>query len=377
MKNLLLLLLFLVALTPIEADSAEIITDADVNLGVESTYYENLYVGAGRSDISSVVNSDLTVVSGESIVSGKVTGDVFVAGGNVDFVGEADGDLRIIGGTVNVSGTIAGDLLVIGGEVNVSETATLLSDILLVGGKINFEGDSPHRLKVVAGKVYINGSLAGQSEVTTQSLDVGSDSIIDGNFSYYSPRKISETSGAEILGTVNYNQINTLQNTGIVKKTIVNLLNFWLLLKFITTLIIGFILVYVFRVFSVQVNNIVVTSFWKSLLAGLLTIIVLPIIVALFFISLVAMPVGFLLLITFISSIIIAPAVVGIFLGSWARKVFGKKEEYLVDFHSVTIGIILFTLLQFVPVIGGFLRFVLILVALGAMIRYIRKIIIR
>ena len=362
---------------PISTNAAEIITETSVLLDKNNIYYENLYIGAGSTNISSEVNSDLTIIGGEVKVSSKVTGDIFVAGGNVDFSGQVEGDLRIIGGEVNITGDVIGDILIVGGNVFVSDNATLLNDVLLIGGEINFESDSNKRLKVVSGKVLINGNIDGESEITTQSLQIGSNAKINGNFSYYSPQKFSENSEAEILGTINYNKINTIQDTSIIKKAIVNFLNFWLLLRFITTLIIAFILVYVFRVFSVGVNEIVIKSFFKSLFAGFLSIILLPVATLIFIISLVGMPIGFLLLTMFIAAMIITPAVSGIFLGGWLRKILGKTDGYLVDFHSATVGVILFTILQFIPVIGEFLRFIFIMVALGAMVRYSYRVIIK
>lgn len=371
------LILFILALAaPFSVDSAEIVTDTNVDLSADSAYYENLYVGAGRSNISSFVEADLTIISGESVISNEVTGDVSVVGGGIDFIGKVEGDLRIIGGSVSVSGEVGGDLLVVGGDVFVSKNAKLSNDILLVGGKINFEGASPEKIKIVAGEVYINGELNGQSEITAQSLMIDSSSIINGNFSYYSPQKFIQNDGAQIWASVNYNKINTLRDTGLIKKTIVNFLNFWLLLRFITTLIIAFILIYVFRVFVVEVNKIISNSFWKSLLAGFLTTILLPILFVFLIITLVALPIGFLLMLTFIFLMILSPAISGIFLGSLLRKWFGKKE-FIVDFHSATVGVVVYTLLQFIPIIGDLLRFVLILTALGATVRYLRVSIIK
>jgi len=362
---------------PQSSSAAEIITETSVLLDQNNTYYENLYIGAGTTNISSEVNSDLTIIGGDVKVSSRVTGDIFVGGGNVDFSGQVEGDLRIIGGDVNIRGDVIGDILIVGGNVFISDEATLLSDVLLIGGEINFQSDSNKRLKVVSGKVLINGNINGDSEITTQSLQIGSDAKINGNFSYYSPQKFSENEGAEILGIINYNKIDTIQDTGFIKQAIVNFLNFWLLLRFITTLIIAFILVYVFRVFSAGVNEIAVSSFFKSLFAGLLLLILLPTATLIFIISLVGMPIGFLLLTMFISALIITPAVSGIFIGGWVRKMLGKTDEYLVDFHSATVGVILFTILQFVPVIGEFMRLIFILVALGAMVRYSYRAIIR
>jgi hypothetical protein len=377
MKKFLLLLFAIFVLSPISVNSAEIITETDVVLGQNQTFLENVYIGAGTSNISSNVNSDLTVLTGETVISSKVTGDIFVVGGKTEFTGEVEGDLRILAGEVIISGSVLGDLLIVGGDVYISPEATLLNDIVLVGGDINFETNSTDKLKIVSGKARINGKIIGNSDITTQKLELGPNTVIEGIFSYYAPQKFNQSDDVEILGTVNYNQINTIRDTGIIKQAVVNFLNFWLLLRFITTLIIAFLLVSVFKVFAVGVNKIVVSSFWKSLLAGVLTFIFLPVAILVFILSLVAMPIGFLLIITFIFATIIAPAVSGIFLGGWFKKVLGKTQEYEVDFHSAVIGVVLYTILQFIPVIGDFLRFVFVVVSVGAMTRYIYRLILK
>lgn len=364
-------------LTTPEVYAAQIITDSSVVVDKNITYYENLYIGSGRSNILGTINSDLTIFSGETIITGKITDDVFVAGGDVDFLGEVDGDLRIVAGRVNVSGTITGDLVILGGDVFVSDKTTILNDTIIVGGKVDFLANSNEKLKIVASDVLINGYVGGETEVTTQKLSLGSNAVIDGIFSYFAPQKFKEGTGAQIIGTVNYNKINTIKDMGIIKKSAVNFLNFWLLLRFITTLIISFILIYIFRVFSVEVSHIVFKSFWKSLLTGIIIMILLPILIVFLLITLVAMPVGFLLSLAFVAFLLISPAVVGISLGAWVRKIFAKNTDYMIDFRSAGIGVVVYTALQFVPIIGDLLRLVLVIVAFGAMARYIRILIVK
>jgi len=371
MKKLLSFLMFVFVATPIYADSATIITETTVNLGQDNSYFENLYIGAGTTNISSDVNSDLTIIGGETHITSKVTGDIFVAGGEVTFDGQVEGDLRILGGEVTINGDVVGDLFVIGGQVFVSSDTTLLNDIVLVGGDINFEGDSGKKIKIVSASAKLNGNIDGEAEITSQSLSVGADSKIAGIFSYYSPQKFIKDDGSEITAQINYNEINTIRDTGFIKNAVVNFLNFWLLLRFITMLIIAFVLVSIFKVFSVQVNNIISNSFWKSLLFGFILTFIVPFLIIILMLSLVAIPIGLLLLISFVFVIIIAPATASIFIGSWLKKKFNKSDSLEVNFNNATIGVILFTALQFIPFVGGLLRIIVVFVATGAIFRYV------
>jgi len=378
MKRLsLLIFLLLIFATPNVSSAAEMLHDANIFIGAEQTYSENLYIGAGNTIIEGNVNADLVVFGGEVTVSGQISGDVFLGGGNVVFKGDVLGDLRVIGGTIKIEGTVGGDVLIIGGQVDIENTAEIRQDIFVVGGKVNIQDDFATELTIISANVRINSAISGETEVTTQNLWFGPNSNISGDFSYYAPQKFSAETGAVITGNVRFNEINLIRDTGFVKKALVSFMSFWFLLRFITTLIVAFILVYIFKIFSQETTNLALNSFGKSLLAGILILIFVPIVIMILFISLVALPIGFLLLISLIFVVIISPAISGIFLGTWAKKYIYNDNTGTVDFKAATLGVIALTLLQFVPIIGGLIILILTITAIGAIAREIRIAVIR
>lgn len=377
MKRLYILFLFIFTLfVPALTSAAEILNQAEVLIDSQKVYSENLYIGAGRTVVEGQVLADLVIIGGEVTVNADVSGDIFLFGGQVDFRGTVAGDLRVIGGNIKVSGSVGGDLLVIGGEVIVEEGAIINQEIFAVGGKIRVNNDFANEIKVIAAEVDLNANLSGSTEITTQNLEIGSDANITGQFSYYTPQRINEESSKRISGVIRFNEIETIQDTSFVKKIIVSFISFWFLLRFITTLIIAFVLVYMFKVFSQEVANLAERSFWKSLLAGIIVLFVAPIAIIISFVSLVALPIGFLFAIALAFILIISPAMSGIFVGNWLRNYVNKTNKD-VDFHSAAMGVVLLTLLQFVPAIGGLLLVILAIVSLGAISRYIRILIIK
>lgn len=360
-------------------DAAEVINDTEVFLFADKTYEENLYVGAGKTVVESNVSEDLVVLGGEAVVSGKVVGDVFVLGGAVNFKGETVGDLRIIGGEVIIDGVVGGDVFIVGGDITISEEAAFGGDIFAVGGNINVLNDSSTELKVIAGKVYLNGKIAGQTEVTTQSLVIGNEAEVVGDLAYYAPQEFFLENGGSLVGNISFNEINSIRDTGVVKKAILSFMSFWFFLRFITTLIIAFILVYVFKVFTQGVSDLSIKSFWKSLLAGILVILFSPLVVAILIMSLFALPIGLLLMMSLVFIAIISTAASAIFLGVWAGQYLNRGADNVdtVSLKSATIGVILLTLLQFIPIVGDLAKLILFIVAFGAIVRYIRVAIIK
>jgi cytoskeletal protein CcmA (bactofilin family) len=395
------------ALIPSISNAAEVINNTEVFLVAEKTYDENLYVGAAKTIIESNVAEDLAVLGGEVIVTGKVAGDVFILGGDVDFRGEVIGDLRVIGGNLTVGGRVDGDVLVLGGNVKITEDADLYHDVLVIGGSVKIDDTLDKEgveLKVVAGEVNLNSEISSHTEVTAQNLVIGSNAVISGDFSYYSPNKFYEQDGSVVIGNITYNEIKALKDTNFIKKAILSFVSFWYLLKFITTLVIAFILVYIFKPFTQQVSKISLNSFWKSFLASILTILLASIAIPVLLISLIGLPIGVLLsmVVTFVA--MISSSVAAIYIGMWAQKhlpgsnpvepddldELGKgphkgphkgsykdSHDYEPNIKVATIGVILITLLDIVPAIGPLVKFVFAMVAFGSVFRYFRRKIIK
>ena len=376
-QTLIFILTAVILLIPGSLFAAEILSDTEITVSDDQTYEENLYVGAGKTVIDGNTTEDLVVLGGEITANGSVEGDVFLVGGFVNFKGEVMGDLRVLGGKVIIEGLVHGDVVIVGGEVVIGENARIENEIVTVGGTVTINGPLKTELKVVAGTTKLNGSLSGTTEIMTQGLVIGDTADIEGNFSYYAPQSFIKEEGAVVSGTISFNEINSIRDTSFIKKIIVSFLSFWFLLRFITTLILAFILIYVFRVFSQGVTDLSMKSFWKSLLAGILIIIFAPLIILILFVSLVALPIGFLLIIALMFIAIIIPAIAGILIGTWSKQYLSKNSNSEIDLKGATIGVIILTILQFVPYIGNFIRAIIYIVILGAIIRQIRVAIIK
>jgi len=378
MKKLLLFVMVAVSLSiPLVSSAAEIIGKTEVLLDSNQFYEENVYVGAGKTIIESDITEDLVILAGEITINSHIAGDVFLVGGKINFNGEVDGDLRIIGAKINIDGVVHGDIVVAGGEINIIKTSVIENDVVLIGGEVSTQNNIDSELKIVAARVVLGGKISGITSVTTQNLSLNETADLHGDFSYWAPQRFFKEDGSSISGNIKFNEISSFKNTSIVQRIIVSITSFWLLLRFITTLILVFILIQVFKVFSQTTSDLALNSFWKSLFAGIFFLFLTPIIIFFLFISLVAMPIGFLLGIFAIFIGVIAPAVSGIYIGVWSRRFIKNKNNHTVNFQIAAIGVIILTLLQFIPTVGNSIRVIITTVAIGAIIRCIRLAIIK
>jgi len=372
LKTVLIVVILGIVFIPISAFAADVRSGQDLTIDSDFSVDENLYIGAGNVRVESDVLADLSVIGGEVEVSSNITGDTILTGGNIIFSGHANDDLKIIGGTVIVSGTVEKDLVVVGGTIKILEGAQINGDLILIGGEAYFSGSVKNRTKIVAGVVDLNGTLNGASQITTQKITFNSKANVIGSLSYFAPASAYEVSGANLVGDIKFNQIESLKDSSFVKSTILNILSFWILLRFVTTLLLAFILVYIFKVFSQSTADFAVGNFLRSFLIGLSAIVLVPIISIILGVSLFAIPVSALLMLAYVFVGILSTAVSGIILGILLKKFFKKNlENYEVSFQMSTLGVVVLTLLQFMPIIGELTRIVFYLVAFGAISHYI------
>jgi len=282
-----------------------------------------------------------------------------------------NGDVRVVGGIVVVEKSISGDLVVIGSEIKILPGAVVGGDLILIGASVSLENETNTHVRIISGMTLISGKLAGTANITSEKIDILKDAEVSGDISYFSPRQAILEEGSKISGSVSFNKVDSLRENGLVQHTIVSFLNFWMLFRFVTTLILTFVLVYVFKIFSQKTALRSLQSFWKSLLIGLVSFIFIPVAVVIFLASLILFPIAILLGMVYVGVFIISTSIAGITLGAIMKKTFSKNKNLEVSFQTATLGVIVLTLLQFVPVLGDITRFVFILAAFGSVWFYL------
>ncbi len=355
---------------PQTIQAKEVIFGTDLNFRDE-TLDTNYYISGGNIRINSNFNQDLIIAGTQINLEGVVEKDTTILGGEVFVNNYTKGDLRVIGGLINFNGTVEGDLIIIGGTVKLLKDANILGETLIIGGRIRQDATLLNKTGIIATSVTMNNEVKGNSEITTQNMIFDSGAKILGNLYYYAPIKAQEKPGAELSGNIYFNQISTLRETGVIKRLVINVISFWIILKFITTLILAFILVQMFKVFAQGVSNFGTRSFIKSFAVGLLSLIAVPMIFGILAISLIGLPIGLLMILIYIIIWSLSAAVSGILLGNIISHILDKNPEMKVTFSNSVLGIIMLTIVQFLPFIGDLTLITFTFISIGAMIRYI------
>ncbi len=357
-------------LLPNTSLAATIRTDKTANIDQSENIDGNIYLLGGQPKIFGTTTGDVVVVGNNIESNGNTKGDIISVGNEIHIEGNTVGDVRVLGGDVKIKGVVNGDLIVIAGNVVLEKEAQIKGDTVLIAGRVDINNSIDKHLRVVSGSVNISGEIKNTANITSEKINILSGSKISGNLIYFSPRQAIVEDGSDVSGSVNFNKIESIKENGLVQHAVVSFLNFWMLFRFITTLLLTFILVYVFKIFSQKTSMRSIESFWKSLLIGFVSMVFIPAIIIICLISLILVPVAVLLALVYIGVFIISTSIAGIALGVILKKVFSKNKTIEISFNSATIGVIVLTLLQFVPVVGDLTRFVFLLSAFGSIWLY-------
>ena len=135
------------------------------------TISHDLYVTGGTVRVEGRIEGDLIVAGGTVDVIGPVTGEVIAVGGTVNIGAPVGTHLRVAAGTVNVTGPVGRDLAVTAGTVNVFAPARVAGDVLFAGGQLTLDGTVDGSVLGSAATYTKNGTVRGSESVTIQQAD--------------------------------------------------------------------------------------------------------------------------------------------------------------------------------------------------------------
>lgn len=244
-------------------------------------------------------------------------------GGDIRIEGRVTDSVINFGGTIIITGRVEKTVVGFGSYIMLKPTAKIQGDVLSLGG----------------------------------TLDKAPGAIIEGDTVYFSTS----------------DEVSKFLKEGFVGVFGFSLLPILIIFKLIT-LVIWFILAIILvAIFPKQISfasNQIRTSFWPIFGTGILSIIIFTglIIFSVFLcFILIGIPILLALIAVGVVIKIFGRVVVFYFLGDWIFKAFGGKQAS--GLLAVLLGLLLFGLLGFIPVIGSLFSFVLSIIGWGVVIR--------
>jgi hypothetical protein len=282
-----------------------------------------------------------TLASGQTI-----KGNLLVYGGNVDLHdgSQVDGDVTVFGGNLTISGDIEGDVTVWGGNVNIESTATIRGKVVSVGGKVNRQEGADVRGDEMEGLPFRVPPIPPLPRVP-----------VPPRVPHVRPEHLGPR-GNEFLTRAG----NAFRSAfGILVMVVLGVLVVAFLPRHTETVAETMV--------KVPVESFV--SGLVGLVAGTVALVAVAITAGLLMLTICLAPLGLLLLLPFLIvgvAVLLGWIAAGLLLGVKVLRALTHKEPNHVT--AVAVGILLLSLLSFIPCLGGALVLIVVTWSLGAVI---------
>ncbi|NHX36488.1 MULTISPECIES: bactofilin family protein [Halolamina] len=283
-------------------------------------------------------------VAGTIVVRGTVDGDLSGTAGTILITesGTVTGDVQGAAGSVVVAGTVEGDVQVGAGSFDLTETGAIRGN-----------------LDVGAGSVTVAGTVGGNVRAGGDTVTLGPNADVGGEFRY-DAEQFTRSDGATVAGGVIEDDSirgDTVRFGGFSIPS-------WFdtAFGFVTSVVLGAVLLLVSPRFSAGVASRVGSSPAVTAAAGLLALIGIPVLLVLVAVTIIGLPFSLAGFAAYGIALWIASVYGKYAVGSWLLSLAGLEHRWF----ALLVGVIGFLLLGLIPVVGGIAELVAVVLGLGA-----------
>jgi len=358
--------IFIILAWIIPAKSLVIKSGTDVVIRADEVIDDDL-IAMGRSvKIEGTVNGDVFAFAQEVTIENIVNGSIYTGCAQVNINTKNCRSLWAFCGSLNADGNIENNLLFFGGHLKTGNTNLIKKDIIAFGGEIKLNGEVQGKVKGNMGKFNLSGKIGG-ADIQADKVNIESGAMVMENLIIKGNKEPVIDPNAKILGKTEYKKIEAKTHKPKTGAT-----GFFKTLFFISKLIIGIILIALFKLYIKKTNKILKDSTWKSLGFGFLTIIVIPVVSVITLATIIGIPIAIFGVFVFLTLAYVSGIVFATGFGEWVIKLI-KKDTTISPILSFIVGFIIITLVCLIPYLGFFVRLAVLFFGTGMIVLLVHK----
>ncbi|MBN2306697.1 hypothetical protein JXD20_01820 [Candidatus Peregrinibacteria bacterium] len=363
MKKILLTLFAALLFLPTFVQAATF--QAGEEIYIDQSTSDDLYTSGGILSVTEEVSGDLIAAGGKVMLRGRITQDLTALGGNLMIDGEVDDDIRVIGGSIHINAIAKDDLMGVGGDVTLTDNTFVGGDVNLIGGSLVLGGVINGDMRLAGASIYLNADVKGDVTLLSfEKITFGPRARIQGTLTYAAEEPLKMPANL-VKGGIIFKEIETSR----VKENLPAIMAGFSIFSFLATLFFGLILLWLCRYYILHASEIAYDATLKTVGVGFLALILSPIMVLILLITTVGIPAALALLVLWLVFLYMAKVMAAMLIGFKLVRV-TDKSKFIRMFGSFTLGAVIYTLIDMVPVVGWVINLVFVLIALGAMTLY-------
>jgi cytoskeletal protein CcmA (bactofilin family) len=341
--------------------ASERINGPNAVLQESRTIDDDLVTGGQNVRIDGTVNGDVMAMGANVTVSGRVLSDVTVAGANVVVKGPVGDDFRGGGASVVLAGPVTDNASIAGNNIDIQQEGSVGNDADLAGNSVTVKGRIGRDLFASGNTIRIGAEVGRNATVQADHLVLLPGAVIRGNLVSKTARPPEVQAGAQVLGQTQFIPVGSLGgNAGVMGRVMA-----WLWTFGAMTLL-GSLLLAISRRSVERVAEEAVQEPGRSLGAGFLWLLLVPVIVAILCATVIGIPAGLILLASYVVIALLSGAYISYLVGSWLLGRLGKPDGS--PYLKMAMGALLVSLALQIPYLGWVLCIVVVVLGVGALL---------
>jgi len=371
---LLLGLLGLSAATPTDAFAIEVLTgDETVSVAADEVVEQAWVTTAESVDIEGTLRGDLVALGDRVVISGVLDGNLVSAARRVEIEGHVTGSVVAVGERVRISGTVDGNVYTGAGQTTITESGRIGRDLTTGGEGLTLSGTVERDLLAHLEWLELRGAVGRDGFVVVELGDVLATARIGGDLDLRhreEPSGILVDEAASVGGEIRVVPAHH-EIRGFFHRYSSPHFYIYLVLSLAAAFLFGMM---VFRlapwVFGSRIEN--GGDLVGPLGFGFVTVFATPIALLLVALTVVGIPIAVAGLAVWALCLYLAKIVVGAAVGV---AILGRPEESQWREFALPLiaGLTIISVATAIPVLGGVLGFLTLLVGVGALVLQVRE----
>jgi len=322
------------------------------------------HFAAGRDvTVAKGVAGDLLAAGREIVLDDKIGGDAVAAGGTVRLNGNISDNTYAAGGQIFVNGTIARNARIAAGNVELAPSSRIEGGASIAAGQARLMGSIGGYLQAAGGSLYLDGPIGGDVDATAGQIQLGPHARINGRLRYRSRRALQQDTGAQVLGGIE--QLPFAVRTSPAVGRGLARLAFWVWT--LGLIVVVAILLLLLPGFG-NVIGMLESRPGMSALLGFALLVCIPIASLILLITLIGAPLALLSIAAYFALLLVGYLAAAAAMGDLLLKRLWHGTVETVGWRIVAAicGIFIIALLGRIPVLGGLIVFIALIMGIGA-----------
>ena len=333
-------------------------------LSADQTVQGDYVAFAPRVVISGTVNGDVYVAGGRILVDGIVNGDLIAAGAKVILSGKVSQNARIAAAHAVVNGTVGRNMTVGAADVQLTDAGEIRGNLLAAGGDVELEGPVGKDAKIAAGTAIISNHVGRDLALAAGTIRLTSKAVVEGKLRHWVDTDPAIDDGAIVRGTVTRRSLVRGWQAEGFRYGLGGLRLLAATVSAVSTLILGLLLLRLYPVFTRRVASTIRERPWQVLGWGAAALLGIPVVAVIFVVTLLGLPIGIVLMALYGIMVYLGRVYAMTWLGQLLLR---RTSDSSPLTWSFLMGLVVYTFLSFLPVVGELVTLLTVVLGLGAL----------